>query len=335
MSRESLLVDAAVAQDYFEKLPDELRIASLSPEYAVADAARDASLNALFLLWREGTAALLHSVHEASVPGENAYDWRSPYNYGGPLSATGEKTSLEHGWAAFRELANERRVIAEFVRFHPIIANHHLYPGQIYPDRRVVMLDLTVKDLLSSYSGRARTAVRKALNNGLQMDWVRGEFAGGTFPEFYREEMRRIGASDFYLFPDSYFERLLALRCTRVLAVRRDGDLLAMGMFLFGPQVVEYHLSATTPAGRRLGATNLLVHGAAQAAQASGVSQLYLGGGSDKSADNSLLQFKCSFAPAERVFHVGSQVFSERVYASLQARMPTMARNGRVLFYRG
>jgi len=332
MSSDASLVDAARAQEVFDELPEEIRVASLSPEYVVADAARDPSLHPVFLLWRSGAATLMHAVHEAAIPGEDACDWQSPYNYGGPLTAALDRAPLSAGWVAFEEVARARRIIAEFIRFHPVLANHHGYPGVVRADRPVVRVNLSVKNLLESYSGRARTAVRKALRNGLQLIWVSSQQARAVFPGFYREEMRRIGANDFYLFPDCYFEQLLALRSARVFAVQRDGELLAMGVFLFAPRIVEYHLSATSPAGRSVGATNLLVHGAAQEG---GFNVLYLGGGTDRRPDNPLLQFKRSFGPAELQFHFGSRVYAEKAYTALQGRLPELARSGRVLFYRG
>lgn len=335
MSRDALLVDAARAQEVFDELPEELRVASLSPAYAVADAARDPSLQPLFLLWRRGAATLMHAVHESRIPGEDACDWQSPYNYGGPLAVARDGAQLAAGWVAFEKLARQRRAVAEFVRFHPVLANHHSYPGVVRKDRPVVLVNLTVTNLLGSYSGRARTAVRKALNNGLELNWVSSQHARTVFPGFYREAMRRIGANDSYFFPDSYFERLLALRCARVLVVQRDSEPLAMGVFLFASRIVEYHLSATATAGRSVGATNLLVHGAAQVAQDSGSTGLYLGGGTDRRPDNPLFLFKRSFGPAELHFRFGSRIYAESIYASLQGRLPELARSGRVLFYRG
>jgi hypothetical protein len=334
MSPDASLVDAARAQEVFDELPEESRLASLSPEYVVADAARDPSLNPLFLLWRGEAATLMHAVHEASIPGEAARDWQSPYNYGGPLATVPDRAQLSAGWSAFAEVARQRRVIAEFVRFHPVLGNHQGYAGVVQADRPVVLVNLNVTDLLASYSGRARTAIRKALNNGLQVSWLSRHDAARLFPSFYRAEMHRIGANDFYFFPDSYFERLLALGCARVLAVQRDAQPLAMGVFLFARRIVEYHLSATSPAGRGVGATNLLVHGAAQAARENGSIGLYLGGGTDASPDNPLLVFKRSFGGAQLRFHFGSQVYAAAAYAELQGRLPELARRGRVLFYR-
>jgi hypothetical protein len=135
------------------------------------------------------------------------------------------------------------------------------------------------------YSGRARTAVRKALNDGLALRWEAADDAKAVFPSFYRDGMRQIGASDFYLFSDEYFAAMLELPASRVLSVTRDGTRLAMGMFLFGPDVAEYHLSAASAEGRSSNATNLLLHGAADSARQAGLRSLYLGGGTTSAAD--------------------------------------------------
>ena len=335
MSSDGLLIDAARAQDVFDELPEELRLASLSPDYVIADAARDAALRPRFLLWQHGSARMLHGVHEAQIPGLDEFDWQSPYNYGGPLATGLDAAQLSAAWAAFADLACTRRVIAEFVRFHPVLDNQRQYAGTVRVQRPAVLVDVAVDDLQGSYTGRARTAIRKALNNGLQLRWLSPTEARSVFPCFYREAMRRIGAPSFYLFSDTYFARLLELPCARVLAVERGPEPLSMAVFLFGPRIVEYHLSATTLTGRSLGATNLLVHGAAQEARVRGLAGLYLGGGTDGRPNNPLLQFKSAFAAARLRFHIGSTVYDQRTYTALQSRCPEQARNGRVLFYRG
>jgi hypothetical protein len=333
MSPECSLVDAAHAQQVFDQLPASLQIPSLSPAYVCADAARDPSLSPIFMLWRDGAGVLMHSLHEARIPERDEFDWQSAYNYGGPLAHGLEESSVTEGWSGFAGIALERRVVVEFVRFHPVLENERLYRGTVNEDRAVVMLDLTAADLVQSYSGRARTAIRKALNSGLTLAWVTQSDSRSLFPDFYREGMRRMGASDFYRFSDEYFARVLALPCARVLAVMREDTPVSMGLFLLGPAIAEYHLSATSLEGRATAATNLLLHGAAQFAQQRGLIGLYLGGGTNLAMDNPLLVFKSSFAAPRLKFRTGFRVYDEDTYESL--RVAGQPRAGRVLFYRG
>jgi hypothetical protein len=192
-----------------------------------------------------------------------------------------------------------------------------------------------VADLVGSYTARGRNTLRKAQRSGLTIAWEEPSKFDKEFGSFYRTGMSQIGAHDFYMFSDSYFTALLAIPYARLLTVRHEGQLVAAGLFLFGPSVVEYHLSATLGEGRELGATNLLLHEAARQAQLEGCTKLYLGGGTDSREDNSLLRFKESFASARSLFQVGHRILDARAYEEIRQRYPRLAHNSkRVLFYR-
>lgn len=321
------------AQRIYDSLPASLQIPSLSPAYVAADAKRDAALCPLYFVWRRGSALLMHGFHEAGIPDHDARDWQSPYGYGGPVGLELEDDSPTRAWHALSDVAHGRSVVAEFVRFHPMLENQLIYTGAVRPDRHVSQISLT-GDLLGSYAGRARTAIRKALRQGLESRWLPKEEAKAVFPEFYRQGMRQIGASDFYLFDDEYFDALLELPQSRVLVINSRDLPLSMGLFLFGPLTVEYHLSATVEAGRAAGATSLLLHLAAELAQQYGANTLFLGGGTDSRPDNPLLLFKSAFALPSLTFYIGSHIYQPALYAQLQAAYPDRASSGRVLFYR-
>ena len=334
MSCDGELVSLTAAQQLFDSLPAALQIPSLSPLYVAADARRDGTLTPVFFVWQHNAQLLLHSVHEAAIPGHAANDWQSPYGYGGPLAVgLPDATAGAQAWQALDGVARHRSVIAEFVRFHPVVANHLLYPGTVRTDRPVVQIDLS-GDLMAGYAGRARTSVRKALNQGLDAQWLMPQQALSVFPDFYREGMRQIGAGDFYLFNDEYFTALLTLPFARVLSITRDSVPVSMGVFLFGSLTVEYHLSATSLAGREVGATSLLLHLAAQRAQEVGCRGLFLGGGTDARADNPLLLFKSAFAQPRLHFQIGFRIDQALLYQELQRSLPDLAASGRVLFYR-
>ncbi|MEP7294600.1 MAG: GNAT family N-acetyltransferase [Burkholderiales bacterium] len=330
-----MLVDLATASELFASLPPEQQWPTLSPAYVAADAQRDLSLAPVFLVSRQGGGLLLHCVHEGRIDQCESRDWQSAYGYGGPLVHGLDAASLSRAWTELDAHAAARGVVAEFVRFHPGLDGHLVYPGNVRADRAVVEVDLRVADLLASYSGRARNAIRKAERAGLSVEQETAQDARAKFPAFYRRSMAEIGASAFYLFGDDYFDALLTLPGARVFSVRRSGERLSMGLFLFGPTQVEYHLSGTSSAGREVGATNLLLHGVAQAAREVGSTMLYLGGGTSAAASDPLLRFKVSFAPATLRFCIGHRVHDAQAYARLRAAHPERAANSnRVLFYR-
>ena len=328
-----MLVSLHQAQRAFEMLPAALQLPTLSPVYCAADAIRTAGLASRHLLFQSDAGFLLHSIHEEAVP-EGGADWQSPYGYGGPIGMGLDEPAQARAWESFDRVAREHKVIAEFVRFHPLANNERFYPGTVCDDRRTVAVDLEAVDLIESYTARGRNTLRKAQRCGLDCTWEDPPRFGQEFADFYRAGMNRIGARDFYLFEDAYFMALLAIPYAQMLSVRRGAQLLAAGLFLFGPSVVEYHLSATEPEGRALGATNLLLHEAARRAQTEGRAQLYLGGGTDSRHDNALLRFKESFAPAGPLFRIGYRILDAQRYEELRQRYPEQAGLRRVLFYR-
>ena len=335
MDTELSLVDLEVAQALFDALPAEMQWPTLSPAYVAADALRDPQLTPIFLISREGNGLLMHAVHETRIPGLDACDWQSAYGYGGPIAHHMDAEALTRAWSRLDAVAAARHVVAEFVRFHPGTENHRFYTGSVRDDRSVVVIDLTSPDLFASYTGRARTAIRKADRAGLQVVCEAPAHALDRFPEFYKRCMREIGADDFYLFSDAYFHGLLNLPGARVLSVIDGDDRLSMGLFLLGPKRAEYHLSGTLQGSRQSGATNLLLHAAAQAAQSSGCLTLYLGGGTSARPDDPLLRFKESFAAPSLTFRIGHRIHDSAVYAGLRNAYPELAVNSnRVLFYR-
>jgi hypothetical protein len=78
------------------------------------------------------------------------------------------------------------------------------------------------------------------------------------------------------------------------------------------------------------------LHEAALLCQTNHCRRLFLGGGTDQEADNSLLRFKAGFSPNRAEFKIGKYVHLAEVYHLLQQQFPTAyaAHPNHVLFYR-
>jgi hypothetical protein len=290
----------------------------------------------VFWLYEEGKYFLYQGAHLAEIPGTQYRDMQTPYQYGGPLSNTCDAVFLKRAWMAYVEWCRENNVVVEFMRFHPLLQNECFYGGEVIPNRLTVWIDLTVSDLLASYETRARTTIRKAIKNGLTTEWYFGSERAAWFTQFYQATMREIGADKNYLFPESYFRRLLAWNQSRLAVCLYENQPVAASIFLMGPEIMEYHLSAADTTGKRFGSTNFLLHEAALLGQENHCRRLFLGGGTDRVADNSLLRFKAGFSPNRAEFKIGKCVHSVEVYSLLQQQFLTAyaVHPTRVLFYR-
>lgn len=328
------LPDQARAQALFAELPPRLRLFTLSPAYCAADSRRDPALTPRWFAWTEGENFWLHAAHHGQVPNSPWHDLQSPYGYGGPVANCEDSDFLARAWTAWEEWCRNEGILAEFVRFHPMADNGRLYGGTVRDDRQTVAIPLT-QPPLAGYSVRARTAVRKAIKAGIRARWLPAVEHAAEFGAFYRAGMAAIGADGSYLFGDDYFAALTGLPGAKLLVCEKDGAWLAAGLFLSNGQVMEYHLSATSPEGKSLSATNLLLHEAAETAHAAGHTWLYLGGGTDGRADNPLLFFKAGFSGQGFTFRIGWHIFEPAAYEVLKARwQANHAPSARVLFYR-
>ncbi len=324
-------VDAGEASGYFARLPVARRIATLSPAYVAADAKRDKLLEPAFLLYEDPRGFWLHCAHLAAIPDTAHFDLQSAYGYGGPVSDCDDPSFRADAWRAYELVCRERNIVAEFVRLHPL-APWQAYPRIVVSDRQTVVIDVRSGAWRANYELRCSTAIRKAMKAGVKVVEYPTQNVAVRFANDYRAGMRRIGANPFYMFSDDYFLAMSQVPGLRLLVCVLDDEWLAAGLFLTSGDCVEYHLSATSEHGRQLSATNLLIDAAVQLASDEGLSTVYLGGGTDASANNALLRFKASFSRVRLTYCYGYAIHDPVCYSSLRTR--ANYEGSRVLFYR-
>lgn len=333
----------AQAVEMYGALELPLLPATLDPRYVAVDACRAAILRPVFLCFERGARRWLHCVHLTRIPGTELMDASSPYGYGGPLTDCDEPDFLTAAWAAYSTWMTRQQVVVEYVRFHPLLANERHYGGSLSDNRNVVAIDLTCDDLEVVYAPRLRQTLKKAGRAGLV--YREGDFAGKAahFGRYYRDAMQEIGADPFFQFDDGYFEQLGRCGLARLGVCQAAGGAgdpdcpwLAACLFLEGSGMREYHLAATTPAGRAVAASSFALHQGALAARRLGYRRLYLGGGSDTRPDNPLLFFKSAFSPERLAYRTGSHVFDPVAYDELKRLHPEAwaAHPERPIFYR-
>jgi hypothetical protein len=277
-------------------------------------------------LWQVPIVAspILHGGFEAS----------SPYGYPGiyaDRSLSAEQVT-EH-WERTVQLLRADGVISLFLRFPPFE-----YPGlgiEAFFGLNHLELELMSKTIevatsepdkvWSGMSGRARTAVRKALKVRMTAEVCPASQANlgpnSAFRTLYESTMKRIGASTHHVYGDSYYSTLLSGLSDRVFVVNVttfEGKPAASAMVLLDGDVVHYHLSGSDPQEARSGANNLLLWTILEWSARQNFQSVHLGGG--LSADDNLFRFKESFGGASRDFWVGRAVIDQDRYTELATR---------------
>ncbi len=335
MSRTGDELSLAEAVETFRAMRPVHQLASLHPAMVEIDANRDASLRPVYWRYREQESALVHSFHLGENPGLSVRDVQSPYGYGGPISNDDDPRFLHLANEAYVNWARERSVVAEFLRFHPLIPHARWYPGSVADNRATVHIDLTA-DLFAQYQTRRRTDVRRFLDSGARIVHVTRAVAKATFPALYAENMRQIGASNHYLFPEVYFDALLEYAEGDAWIGFVEDEPVAGAVVLASPGagVVEYHLGAKIGGADRSRAMVGLLHTVAEHYQSLSYRSFYLGGGRSAAPDDTLLFFKRAFSRSGGVYRTGSRVLDGDRYSQLQDEFPVRAATGRVLFYK-
>jgi hypothetical protein len=324
------------AVQIFESLPDLHKYSSFHPYYVFVDAMRNKSLHPKFFIYKEAPFIYYHAFHLSYDEHYDVFDIESPYGYGGPITNNEDKAFLARAHSVYLSWCNQNDILAEFIRFHPLLGNWANYYGNVLNNRDTVYLQLSIKDLLSSYKTRTRSNLRQASQHGLQVYRVQGKDYLDVIIRMYNSTMESKQADSYYFFPKAYFEKLLEWEQTIVFLCKYNAEIVSIGIFLLGSSIMEYHLAATNSIGKEIGASSLVLHEAALYAKTAGCSTFYLGGGTDSDPNNSLLFFKSGFSKLRAPFKIGGKVHNQQLYSAIKEEWEH--RHGRTterfLFYR-
>ncbi|MFJ9501230.1 GNAT family N-acetyltransferase [Brevibacillus centrosporus] len=324
------------ALQYFQEIKSEDKCPSLHPTYLLIDAKREKGLEPTFFVFEEGGQFYYHAFHVSGIPGTAYFDIQSPYGYGGPLSTTKDPIFIERAWQSYLNWCESHSILAEFIRFHPILENDRNYRGQIFPDRSTVWIDLKADNLFANYQTRSRRKIRRAQEKGLYVEWCSFKEFMQHFPLLYEELMKELGADDFYFFPEDYFKAWQGFDAASYALCKHDADVVAGTIFYQSGDIMEYHLSAANEAGKELAATPLVIHKAAEMGKKNGCKQLHLGGGTSSDPENPLFFFKSGFSKERGSYKIGKHIHLPEVYESMKQDWEESHHKSaqRTLFYR-
>jgi hypothetical protein len=258
--------------------------------------------------------------------GDGLSDVGTPMGYGGP-AASGGDPPVDAFFEAYERWCGDRRVVATFARFHPVLANQRLAAGRWHVEHigRSVGWRVAGQDadgLVAGMDSHHRRIVRKARAAGVEVEVRRSPDELAAFVGLYEETMRRRDASAFYFFPQAYWEHVLEhLGGVLVRAdARLDGELLASILCFATPPLLHYHLGASSERGQGLGANHFLFLETAAWAAREGLERFHLGGGVGGFED-SLFDFKRRFDPDGTLpAFLGKAVHDEASYRRLSGQ---------------
>lgn len=247
---------------------------------------------------------------------EKYYDIESAYGYGGPLSNCREQDFLYRFEKAFLNYCGENKIVAEFVRFHPLIKNHDIFKEniEVLQNRITVYLSLE-KDIGDIWSqdikSKNRNMIRKAEKSGLDV-YVSNDYEG--FKKIYKGTMDKVNASNYYYFSDEYFNNIRNNDAYNVLNIEKEDVLIASAIFIHYGDYFNYHLSGSLKEYLSFAPNNILLWEGIKLGKERNAKIFHFGGGLSNNLEDPLFKFKSSFSKSFANYYIGKRVHNKKIY---------------------
>jgi Acetyltransferase (GNAT) domain len=294
------------------------------PEFVVMDASLSGGTPVAVRYDEPGRVLLLPLVLRP-IPDSGLRDAASPYGYPGPVSNVepDDHDFWTRACRALVELLRKEGIVTAFVRLHPMLpapVDALAAVGTIVHHGQTVSVDLSVdaEEMWRQTHRTHRNQINKARRAGVEIvvdDWSRVEEWIGV----YHDNMRRVGASDYYFFPPAHFRTLRRTLSDRAhLAVAlADGELLGGNLFFEYRGFMHTYLQATRDGATHY-ADKLLYDEVRRWGRDHGNAVFHLGGGLG-GAHDTLFAYKAAFGAGRHDFHTWRVVTDPDAYADLLA----------------
>jgi Acetyltransferase (GNAT) domain len=293
------------------------------PEYVVLDARGSGGAPTAFW-YAEGSRVLLLPLVLRAVPGTTLSDVVSPYGYSGPVSDAGPAdTDFWHrACLAMVDTLSAHGVVTAFVRLNPLLPVPLDALGRVglvkqHGETVSVDLSLSVEEMWRKTRRGHRKEINQARRAGVDVvvdEWDRlGEWA-----VTYYDNMRRVGAAEYYFFP---VEHLVALhealgdRMHLALTVA-SGEVIGGHVFFEYRGIVQSHLGSASRDGLECHSDKLLDDEMRRWTKRRGNSVYHLGGGLG-GRDDALFWYKTGFSDRRHPFHTWRVVTDPAAYDAI------------------
>lgn len=252
------------------------------------------------------------------------WDATSPYGFSSPLFThpTRETVCLQL-LESFTQAAGKRGLISLFLRMHPLLPQPmRVFSqfGKVIYHGQTVNIDLRppLDDILNATNSNHQRSLRKLTKEGFHAVLDEWDYYQ-EFIHLYRETMRRVEASPFYLFEGTYFDdlrELLGKHLHLCSVLSPSGELTAASLFTVADGILEYHLGGSCQHYIKLAPSKMTFDFMRRWGHERGLSSFHLGGGLG-GQDDSLFAFKAGFSSNHKPFHTFRLILDQAVYNDL------------------
>jgi hypothetical protein len=310
------------------KLPIDQQDVYYTPEYYKLYENLGDGLAECFVFEHNGEFALypylINRVNDLRFNLEKEYfDIQGAYGYNGVVSSSYEKDFIDFYNRSFSEYANDKGIIAEFTRFHPILKNQEFSKKhiQIVFDRKTIFVDLqkSITEIFSSFQTTTRKQIKRSTSrhNIEVKSFDDGTPQIDTFLNIYSEAMNRVNSSKYLYFNREYFVQLLNNPDSTLFIAEMDNAPIAAIITIKYNQYLHGHLGGALTNYLSFSPYSLLYFEMIKYGIDNNCKYLHLGGGTSGDENDPLLKYKLNFSDNTADFYIGKKVYNDTVYSRI------------------
>ncbi len=280
----------------------------------------------LLFVYEEGNEYIAFPLLKRQIPGSDFFDLTSVYGYAGPISNQ-DFDLLDGGFMerfknSFLNFLSEAQTVSVFSRLHPFFNQRKLMDrfSGVHENGKTVAIDLEIpiEQQRAGYRRSVREKIKKLRRIGYQVISSNDAESIREFAAIYAENMKRIGAKDYYLFNETYMRNLLSSDEFegKLFLVYKDGKAVSGALVICTCKIMQVHLLATLNNYLFDSPAKLLTDEITLAGREMGCKYFNLGGGLNFKEDL-LFDWKIGFSNLLFEFTSWRYVANEQVYNDL------------------
>ena len=251
------------------------------------------------------------------------YDIQGAYGYNGPISTTANRNFLDEFSLAFNDYCINENIIAEFIRFNPVLKNY-VYANYITPlnVNDNVMIDLTLSEddiWMKSFIKKRRGSIRVAIKNNITCKIFHGYEMSGEhldiFLNIYYSTLNRNVADKYYYYQKDFYKNLINRLANNSLFIfaYKDNKPISIELVLFSKYIAYALFGGTLLEYYYFNPNSFLRFELLKYLKKLGISFYSMGGGNERG--DKLYKFKKSFARnCESLFFIGKKIYNKKIY---------------------
>jgi hypothetical protein len=286
----------------------------------------DSSESCRLYVYEEGEDFIAFPLVLREIPGTDYNDLTCVYGYTGPISNKmfdeTDAAFFARFHTAFSTFLEQAKIVSVFSRLHPFYNQDKLFAGitGLFPNGKTVAIDIRVpiEEQRAGYHRSYRQQIRILKEKGYRVVESKDPSHIARYAEIYAENMKRVGASDYYMFTTDYFLELLSADEyeSKLMLVFLDEEIVSGGVVICSNKIMQMHLMSTTAAHLSLSPPKLVVEETSILGRALGYEFINLGGGLNFKED-SLFKWKSGFTKLFLPYNSWRYVANQEVYDQL------------------